>query len=251
MLWAGAAFAAAPTGATLQREGPITVRAVPDGETLVLGDGRAVRLVSIQAPKLARQSATLAAWPLAEEARDVLAGLVLNRSVELAIGERRLDRHGRVLAQVFRADGLWLQGRMLESGLARVYSFADNRALLAEMLAREGAAREAGRGLWALDFYRVLPAARSAAAVGRFALVEGVVQKAAEVRGRGYLNYGADWRQDFTVTLAPSVLRGLAREGFDLFAYEGRRLRVRGWLKSFNGPMIEVTHPEQIEVLEE
>ena len=41
------------------------------------------------------------------------------------------------------------------------------------------------------------------------------------------------------------------REGFDLAAYDGRRVRVRGWLKSLNGPMIEVTHPEQIEVLEE
>lgn len=34
-------------------------------------------------------------------------------------------------------------------------------------------------------------------------------------------------------------------------SYKGHILRVRGWLKSFNGPMIEATHPEQIEVLEE
>jgi hypothetical protein len=26
---------------------------------------------------------------------------------------------------------------------------------------------------------------------------------------------------------------------------------VRGWIKSFNGPMIEASHPEQIEVIEE
>ena len=36
-----------------------------------------------------------------------------------------------------------------------------------------------------------------------------------------------------------------------LDSYEGGRVRVRGWLKSFNGPMIEVTHPEQIEILKE
>ena len=32
---------------------------------------------------------------------------------------------------------------------------------------------------------------------------------------------------------------------------QGKRIRVRGWLKSFNGPMINATHPEQIEVLGE
>lgn len=251
VLWSGPALAIQPSEGTPPREGPVMVRAVPDGGTLVLEDGREVRLVGIQSPRLARKTAGLPAWPLAEEARDQLAGLALNRPVELAIGGGRLDRHGRILAQVFRMDGQWLQGRLLERGLARVLSQADNPARVDEMLALERAAREAGRGLWALDYYRVLPAAESAAAVGRFALVEGVVQSSADRRGRGYLNFGSDWREDFTVTLAPPVLRRLTREGFDLAAYEGRRLRVRGWLKSFNGPMIELTHREQIEVLDE
>jgi hypothetical protein len=29
----------------------------------------------------------------------------------------------------------------------------------------------------------------------------------------------------------------------------GREIRVRGWLEFYNGPMIEATHPEQIELL--
>jgi hypothetical protein len=39
--------------------------------------------------------------------------------------------------------------------------------------------------------------------------------------------------------------------GLAIGAYEGKRVRVRGWLKSFNGPMIEATHPEQIGLLSE
>ena len=31
---------------------------------------------------------------------------------------------------------------------------------------------------------------------------------------------------------------------------EGKRIRVRGWLRSYNGPVIDVTHPEQIELLD-
>ena len=86
--------------------------------------------------------------------------------------------------------------------------------------------------------------------LGSFQLVEGRVLEAAVVRGRAYLNFGADWREDFTVTLAPKVRRRFEAEGIDPRDYRGTRLRVRGWLKSYNGPMIEVTHPEQIEVLE-
>ena len=46
-------------------------------------------------------------------------------------------------------------------------------------------------------------------------------------------------------------MRTFRRAGVDPTSLEGRRVRVRGWLQSLNGPMIEVTHPEQIEVLEE
>ena len=31
---------------------------------------------------------------------------------------------------------------------------------------------------------------------------------------------------------------------------ENRRLRVRGWVEERNGPRIEATHPEQIEIAE-
>jgi len=33
-------------------------------------------------------------------------------------------------------------------------------------------------------------------------------------------------------------------------SYQGKTIRVRGWIKKFNGPLIEASHPEQIEILE-
>ena len=71
------------------------------------------------------------------------------------------------------------------------------------------------------------------------------------MRGRAYLNFGEDWRSDFTVTLSPAVRRRFERDGIDPVSYGRRRVRVRGWIKSFNGAMIEASHPEQIEVIEE
>ena len=74
---------------------------------------------------------------------------------------------------------------------------------------------------------------------------------AAKPQSRLYLNFGTDWKTDFTVAIDARALKLFKAAGLDPMTWEGRRLRIRGWIKSFNGPLIDVTHPEQIEVLEE
>lgn len=234
----------------LQRADTARVVEVVDGDTVVLDSGVEVRLVGIQAPKLALGRAGFVEWPLAEEAKAALKQLILGRAVTLYYGGRRTDRYGRALAHLRRDDGLWVQGAILERGLARVYSFRDNRALIPEMLTIERRARAARGGIWADPFYDMRTPDDVAQYVDSFQLVEGRVLHVAVVRGRVYLNFGADWRTDFTVTVAPEHRAVFENEGWHPHALEGRVVRVRGWIKSFNGPMIEVTHPEQIEVFE-
>jgi len=237
------------------------VRDVVDGDTVILENGEAVRLVGIQAPTLSLGRSDVASQPLADAAREALADFALGRKIQLRFFGRQRDRHGRLLAHLFvngqdrggqdRGDGEWLQGKMLSRGLARVYSFTDNRARIALMLALERTARAEKRGIWAHPFYRVLDVDGVADHLNRFALVTGWVRKALVVKGRGYLNFGDDWRKDFTIAISPKARRVFEREGADISAYAGKRVRVRGWIKRFNGPMIEATHPEQIEILEE
>jgi len=240
----------------LQPEAGGAVATVTDGDTLTLADGREIRLVGIQAPKLPLGRPGFEAWPLAEEARQALAAMTLGRPVELAYGGRRGDRHGRVLAHLFDAPGAdgearWIQGEMLRAGLARVYSFADNRAAIPEMLALEREARAAGRGIWGHSFYAVRSAEEAGQYLGGFELVVGRVIAVGRGGGKTYLNFAEDWRQDFTIAVDRRAERLFTEQGIDLGRYEGRRVRVRGWLKAYNGPMIEVTHPEQIEELED
>lgn len=241
--------AAAEVPAPLEPGGRQPVGEIVDGDTLVLADGRRVRLVGLQAPKLPLGRADFPDWPLAEEAKDALAGLTLGHELELGYGGRQTDRHGRQLAHLYREDGLWVQGEMLRLGLARVYSFADNRALVPEMLAIEREARAKGRGIWADPYYRVLAPEETGAAIDTFQLVEGVALDAAVVSGRGFLNFGPDRLTDFTLTIDPESRRRFAAAGIAIEDYSGHRVRARGWLQSYHGPMIEVTHPEQIEVL--
>ena len=223
---------------------------VVDGDTVLLDDGWQVRLVGIQAPKLPLGRKNFTKWPLADESKAQLEELVLDRQVLLAYGGARIDRHGRRLAHLFRPDGLWVQGELLSRGMARVYSFPDNRAIVAEMLAAEMLARHDGAGIWGNRWYAVRAPADTGRDIGSFQLVEGRVLDAADVRGTIYLNFGADWRSDFTVKITSRSRKLFEAEGFDFPAMENRTIRVRGWLDEMNGPMIEATHPEQIELLE-
>ncbi len=209
-----------------------------------------VKLVGIQAPQRSNGRPDRFSWPLAEQARDTLAALILNQGVVLEFTGPRADRHGRLLAQVYRDDGTWIQGEMLKRGMARVFTFADNRALAAEMLALEENARKRGLGIWSDRFYAVRTPEEAGKDIGSFQLVEGRVMKAARVKSYAYLNFGEDWRTDFTVSVPVKHLRRFAEAGLDLLALSGRVIRVRGWLKEYSGPMIDATHPEQIEVLE-
>ena len=238
-----------PAGLALDTEAEVVE--VIDGNTVLLDDGETVRLAGIEAPKRANGDAASSMEPLAEKARQTLAHLVLGRLVGLALGGVPRDRYGRLRGHLVRSDdGIWIQGALLAAGLARVHSLVDDRAAVAEMLVIEHRARSARLGIWSQPRYRVRTAGEADDGRHSFQLVEGRVRAAAVVRGRGYLNFGDDWREDFTVSIAPRDRRRFEAAGVAVEDYEGRLVRVRGWVDSFNGPMIEATHPEQIEVLE-
>lgn len=243
------AFSTLPADA-LKATGQARVVSVTDGDTLVLDNGVTVRLVGLQAPKLPLDRPNFKEWPLAGEAKQALEALVLRQRLSLHPATTPTDRWQRTLAHLSRDDGLWVQGEMLRQGWARMYTFPDNRMLASSMLALEREARSARRGIWRHPYYAVLTPESAARATNTFQLVEGTIVDAAEVKGRVYLNFGEDWKTDFTIMVPARVKRALAKQGNDPLSLEGRTVRVRGWLKSYNGPMVELTHPEQLEVLE-
>ncbi len=242
--------ALAPIEAAAQR---LRAAAVVDGDTLELEDGRRLRLGGIEAAKPPPNAQPGTHWPLAEAATAALAELALGRDLSPR-GEARTDRHGRLVAHLQRDDGLWLQGALLARGLARVHTQVDGRALASEMLAVEDGARAAGLGIWRTHAYGVRPAG-DPDAVARdrdsFQILEGRVVRVTKAGSEAYLDFGEDWRTDVTVHIGRAALRAFTQAGIDPLSYEGRRVRVRGWVGLRSGPMIEATHPEQIERLEE
>lgn len=252
---AGTALLSVPAWAAcdLPRGETVTVDSALDGETLALSDGRKVRLLGLKAPAPPLGWKNEDPWPFVAESKDALSRLTSGVTVELRFDERRGDRHGHVLAQVFIVDGdsrTWLQEELVGQGLARAYSLADTRACVDELLRVEADARRKRRGIWHSWAYRVQDA-NDVERLGRlthsFQLVEGRVHAVGEGSKWIYVNFAEDWRHDFTIAVARKDLA--AFETLDLERLAGRRVRVRGWVEWWNGPMIKATHPEQIEVL--
>ncbi len=246
--------AAAPACEGL-RDGPKgTVTSIVDGDTLLLDTGLVVRLIGIQAPKLALGRDGYADWPGGDEARAALVALTYDKPVLLRYGGEEIDRHGRALAQVIVTGEtpVWVQEAMLAQGEARVYSFPDNRSCLAELMAAETRARAAGLGIWGNSYYRVRRADRPAdlaKLAGHYELVEGRVLSAEKVGARVYLNFGRYYKEDFTAVIDARALRLFAEAHIDPAKFGGALLRIRGWIDDYDGPRIAVTHPEQIELL--
>lgn len=218
---------------------PLEVARVLAAERLELVDGRSIRLAGIRVP------ATVAG-----QAQTVLAELVADRALRLGTSPAPFDRYGDLVAQVERADGLWLQGALLERGLAQVRTRPDEVARAAAMLDLEQAARAAGRGLWRQPGLAARPADQLADAIGSFQIVQGRVLRVAPTEDYVYLNFGQDWRSDFTLRLRRAELdASFARSPVDVLALAGRRVEVRGFVLNAGGPLIELSHPEQIQVL--
>ncbi len=245
----GAAVAAPPDA--LPDGGSDTVAAVMDGDSLRLTRGGPdVRFLAIQAPKLPKGRSGFKAWPLGDKAQQALEDLVRGHSVTLRLGETPRDRNGRILAHVVRDDGMWLQMELVRQGWARVYTFPDNRRFAGDLLAAERDARAARRGVWSDATYAVRPANPEILArdVGTFQIVEGRIMNTAKVRGRIYLNFGDDFKSDVTVTIPPDVVPMFTKAKRDPMGFKDKTIRVRGYIRSYNGPAIDISHPEQIEV---
>lgn len=212
---------------------------------LKLESGLTVRLAGVAAPTIPEA---------ARESRAALAELAERQTVSLRYGGPERDRYGRAVAQIYKAGApeIWLQGALVERGWLLAESVAADASGARRLLRLEAEARRQARGHWSDGVFVVRGPGPNALSqhLDTFQLVEGIVVETALVGDWIYLNFGLDYRTDFTVALHEDALGRFDQAGIDPMALEGAKLRVRGWLEPRNGPMITVNHPEQIEVLD-
>ena len=218
--------------------GEALVAAIEDSWTLRLDDGRKIRLAGIE-------------WVVPPDtARSRLASLVLNRHVSLK-GARTPDRYGRIDAfPSVSGSETPIQYAFLDEGLALASGRIGDKACREAMLLRERAARTARLGIFGTGDYRLHKADDPAAILrgqGRYAIVEGRVLSVRESGNTIYVNFGRNWSEDFTVTIAKRNEPTFISAGLPPKSLAGRMLRARGVIEERAGPWIEATGPQQFD----
>jgi hypothetical protein len=220
---------------------------VEQNAAVIIDDGRALVLEGVRLPAGSRENAP---GLYVDRAFTLLKSLVRHGPLTITALRPKEDRYGRVRGQLFNGQGVWVQQALLRAGLARVAIAPDRTECAGDLYAAEAEGRAARAGLWADPAYAIRTPDSMANVAGTFQVVQGKVLTAELKNGRAYLNFGTDWHNDFTATIAPEDMDNFRRLGVDPRSYAGQTIRVRGLVRMHNGPEIEIANPQSVEVVE-
>ncbi|MCL8383627.1 hypothetical protein [Xanthobacter aminoxidans] len=207
-----------------------------DAGALALADGRGLAPEGIALPTRLSPDPQLLAVA-ADAAASVLDGCAV------APVTTTLDRHGRLAGTARLVCPAAADARQedLATALVRAgvgYATAEGDTVCAtQRLSAEAEARIARRGIWSLAS-AVAPAGDEKAMAerrGLFSVTEGRVL-AVGGRDRIFLNFGASWKQDFTVMLTREDFATILGDRLDPAILRGALIQVRGVVREEGGP---------------
>jgi len=158
LLIAGRWLRRQPDPAPNAQPGLFVVERAVDGDTLLLQDGRRVRLIGVDTPETKHPHR--AVEPFGPEACAFTRDHVEGRTVRLEFDKERRDRYGRMLAYVYQGDWL-LNEELIRAGLGRaVTHFPYSTAMKRRFRNAQRQAREAGKGIWSTESPPQIPPRR-------------------------------------------------------------------------------------------
>lgn len=223
---------------------PAVIARVTDGDTVVLSDGRRVRLIGINTLELNSSLAKDKAWALA--AKTELEKQTMSQRVSLVFGVDEFDRHGRTLAHLKLEDGSSAAETLISKGLGLSISVGLNQRCAHQYEQSEQLARQSRLGIWQKPGNWLSHDQNLTGRERGFRLVTSTVVKIQKSENRPTLelknglhvtlNKQFFAEQDDTSTLAQNL--------------HGRRIEVRGWLGKKSGRQnLTLSHPTNLRVL--
>lgn len=119
----------------------VRVKKVVDGDTLILADGRKVRLLGINTPEKGE--------PYFHKARRFTEAATKDTTLQLEYDREGEDGYGRLLAYVY-VKGEMLNARLVKEGLAHVMLIGANQRHASLLLHNQAEARKKRKGLWSI-----------------------------------------------------------------------------------------------------
>ena len=245
------AASAMPIPAKVSKCGTATINSVENSAIMTAAGRNQIQLASIKMPELWPQGAAYANWRHAAWAHDQLEGHVRGKAVELFCEGETISYDDKKIAQILLPTGEWLQWLLVKQGAAFVFPRRDHLSGLEQLYAAEDDARDNGLGIWQTT--KILTADSLATnegiRTGWFQVIRGTVLNAARVRSQIFLNFGTDWRQDFTAEIPSNAMRAFRKADMDPMTLQSKYVEVRGWVTWKGGPHIMLEGPGQIRLI--
>lgn len=235
---------------------PGRVISVNERLELTLEDGSQLKIAGIDAPRPTPDDPDLDTT-----ARDRLTNWLAGRDIMFRPIGAGPDRWGRIVAFVFasapeqigpESARMPLGEAVIDAGLARYEAGAAARPCRAALLAAETGARASGLGLWADPYYAIIAASDRqsfAEKAGTSVIVEGRVAGVENRGSRTILSFGPRQGWGFSVRILPRNMKIFDAAGLSLAAFAGKTVRVRGLLDTHFGPHIEISNPDEVELI--
>lgn len=231
--------------------GKLFVTKVIDGDTVRLSNGRTLRYIGIDTPETKIKQGRKFLYspqPFAIDAKKLNEKLVKNKAITVEYDVEPVDKYDRDLGYCF-ADGIFVNAKLIEEGLAVTYTYPPNVKYTDLFVNLQQDARKNKKGLWGV--YETINSSQAENYINQVRTVTGKVVSTSQSKKCLYLNFGTNYKEDFTVVIFKNSLqlffdKGIQPQNF----YTGKTVEVSGRIRKYNGPEIIVSTPGEIRVIE-
>ena len=234
----------------------VKVISISHDADLILEDGQQLTLANIFFPRTSPNAG------LPKKTLQFLEDHLAHKTITY-LASAKTDRYQRTPAHIITNSGEsvqnWFQLLIIKSGIGlfmpqplkashNFYCDSDDLKQILQYHDQQNMAQK--------NRYQLTPVYHSNSKVlwqrkGNFAIVEGAVLKTHISKNTIFLNFGSDWKSDFTAVISADNKPSLQKHFKSISNLEGKRLRLRGFLDLYNRPSMRIDHPLQIEMLHE
>lgn len=217
------------------------IKAVFDGDTVQLQDGRKIRLVGINTPEVAHRNN--AAQEGGEAAKKWLTQMLIGKKVRLEFAQQKQDKYKRYLAHIFTENDLHINLELVRLGFASVNIFPPNITYVDNLINASNIAEQKKLGIWQYSSYAIKPVQElNLNNKYGWQRIVGKVLKIHQTRKNVYLI--------MSDTFKLRIKRKFVHFFGNIEDLKGKTIEARGWVnKSKKQLLMQVKHPSVLRVI--
>ncbi|WP_054759742.1 thermonuclease family protein [Methylomonas koyamae] len=214
------------------------VEKVFDGDTILLNDGRKVRLLGVNTPEVSGRNKSAESG--GERAKQWLKSKLEQRKVFLQGDVEKQDKYQRTLAYVYDENKQLVNLELVKNGLATVNIYPPNLRYVPALLAAQDDAERNHIGIWSDPAYAPIAAEQlDQTNYQGWKRLTGKVSLLKRTAKHSYLLLS----DAVSIAIEPASMALFA----DLEGYVGRQVEARGWVRRSKGRFyLTVRHPADI-----